>query len=157
MASTWQTHTLEKLTERLNQLQLHVLEKAADVVVSLDRSTGSLETDALDDIGIKCTLQKPFDLALCLSALLLFFLSGSLDLGSLLFEDIDESVADNLALLFGVLDILEAGQEKIRRVDYREVDTKIFVQHLVNLSAFVQAKDTIVNHDGMESRVEMSI
>ena len=52
---------LEKLLERLDQGELEVLGKAADVVVGLDDVRGPLDRVALDDVGIDRPLGQERD------------------------------------------------------------------------------------------------
>src|ERR1700677_839674 len=58
------TRTFEQLAQGLDQLELHVLEQAADVVVRLDGGARALEADALDDVRVERALEQPLDLAL---------------------------------------------------------------------------------------------
>ena len=135
--------TFEELAKRLDQLESHVLEQAADVVVRLDRRARALEADALDHVRVERTLEQPLDLSLVRL--------GLLELGGLLLEHVNERVPDDLALLLGVLDALEAREEEFGRVDDGQVHAEVLVQHVVHLHRLVQAEHAIVDHDGMES------
>ena len=135
--------TFEELAKRLDQLESHVLEQAADVVVRLDRRTRALEADALDHVRVERPLEQPLDLALVRL--------GLLELGGLLLKHVDERVPDDLALLLRVLDTLEAREEELGRVDDGQVHAEVLVQHVVHLRRLVQAEYAIVDHDGMES------
>ena len=67
---------LEQLAQRLDQLQLHVLGQAADVVVALDHRRGAAAgRDALDHVRIERALGQE---------------RRALDLGRLAVEDVDE-------------------------------------------------------------------
>lgn len=81
-------------------------------MMRLNRRAGAFEADTFDDVGVKRSLQQPLNLSLLLRARLLFLLRGGLDLSCLLLEDVDESVADDLAFLFGILDAFEPRQEE---------------------------------------------
>lgn len=104
--------------------------KATDVMVSLDGSGGALEGDALDDVGVERALEEPFDLSAGVLGL-------GLDLCGLFFEDVDEGVADELALLFRVSDALEAVEESLRGVDDGQVDAQVLAEGLVDVFGFI--------------------
>ena len=75
---------LEELAQRLDELQVHPLGEAADVVVALDRDRRAAgEADALDHVGIERALGEELRVA---------------DLLRVLLEDLDEQAADGLAL-----------------------------------------------------------
>ena len=85
---------LEQFAQRLDQLHLHALGQAADIVMRLDgdrRPAG--ERHALDHVGIERALREEI---------------GAADLLRLGVEHVDEQSADGLALLLGVLDALRA-------------------------------------------------
>lgn len=90
---------LEQLAKGLDQLQLHVLEETADVVVGFDGGAGPLERDGLDDIGVEGALQQELDGAVARGCRLLVQLEG---FG---LKHLDKSVADDLSLLLGVGDL----------------------------------------------------
>jgi len=123
------THTFEELAEGLDQLESHVLEQAADVVVRLDRRARALEADALDHVRVERALEEPLDLALVRL--------GRLQLDGLLLEHVDERVPDDLALLLRVLDAFQAREEEIGRVDDGQVHPEVVVQHGVDLRGLV--------------------
>ena len=143
--------TFEELAEGLDQLELHVREEPANVVMRLDRRARALEADALDDVRVERALQQPLDLALRRGAVLLLRLGGGFDLRGLGLEDVDEGVADDLALLLGVLDALKAREEEVGRVDDGEVHAEVLVEHVVHLGRFVQPEHAVVHHDGVEA------
>jgi len=109
---TWKNrHTLEELPQRLNELQLHVLQQPTDVVMCLDRRAEALEADALDDIRVQRPLQKPLDL-------LRAVLDSRVQFVRLFFKDIDECVTNNLPFPLGVF---HAGETRGRaRMSRRE-------------------------------------
>ena len=75
---------LEQFAQRLDQLQVHALRQAADVVVRLDRHRRAAgERHALDHVGIERALREEIRAA---------------DLLRLLVEHVDEQRADGLAL-----------------------------------------------------------
>ena len=139
--------TLEELAERLDELELHVVEETTDVVVGLDGRRRSLEADRLDDVRVQGALQEPLDLATLAAG----SLDLALNLGRLLLKHLDKSVADDLALLLGVGDAGELAEEEVGRVDNGQVDAEVLAEHLVDLLGFVHAEDAVVDHDGVEA------
>ena len=92
---------LEQLAQRLDQLQLHVLGQAADVVVALDdMRLAGLAAGGFDHVRIDRALREEVDV---------------LELGGLLVEHLDEQPADDLALGLGVGDALELARSSARR------------------------------------------
>lgn len=154
-------HTLEQFAKGLDQLELHVLEQTADIVMRLDGRAGALEADALDDIGVKGALQQKFEFALgllfwqfTLVCELDLLFSLRFQLRSLFLKHINESVADDLALALRVLNAFQSGEEELRRVDNGDVDAEIFGKHLVDLCGLVRAQNTVVDHNGVETRTD---
>ena len=96
---------------------MHGRGKTADVVVGLYGLAGTAERDALDDVRVERALQEPFD-----RACLLGTFRCSRDGGSCFLEHVDEVLADDLALLFGVCDALKGCEEPLAGVDDGEVD-----------------------------------
>jgi hypothetical protein len=79
---------LEQFAQRLDQLHVHALGQAADIVVRLDGDRGPAgEGDALDHVGIERALREEIRAA---------------ELLRLLLEHLDEQPADGLALLLRV-------------------------------------------------------
>lgn len=146
--------TLEELSERLDELELHVLEETTDVVVGLDRRARALEADTLDHIRVERSLEQPLDLSLGIAALLRqLLLRRSLDLGRLLLKHLDKGVTDDLALALRVLDALESGEEEFRGVHHGEVHAEVDSQHLMHLGSLVHPQNTVVNHDRVKADV----
>ena len=91
---------LEQLAQRLDQLHVHPLGQAADIVVALDRHRRAAgEADALDHVGIERALGEEI---------------GAADLLRLGLEHVDEGLADELALGLGVGDAGKAAEEQSR-------------------------------------------
>ena len=89
---------LEEGTQRLHNLQVHLLGQAAHVMVRLDLAARSVDAHALDDIGIDGALGQPtraFDL-LCLGI-----------------KHIDKRRTNGFSLGFGVSDALQLFEEKM--------------------------------------------
>ena len=103
------THlVLEQFAQRLDQLELHALGQAADIVMRLDggrRAAG--RRHALDHVGIERALRQEIDRA---------------DLLGLRLEHIDEQLADHLALHLGVGDAGERVEEARGRIDRDQRD-----------------------------------
>jgi hypothetical protein len=87
---------LEQQAQRLDDLQVHLLGKPADVVVRLDRGRRAVDRTRLDHIRIDRTLRQPLDV---------------LDLNGLLVENLHEVAADDLALPLGVRNARQIAQE----------------------------------------------
>ncbi len=93
---------LEQGAQRLDQAELEVVGKSADVVVALDVGR-ALAAAGLDDIGIERALHEELDRRARSRE--------HLTLGGL--EDPDELAADDLALLLGVGDAGEEAEELV--------------------------------------------
>ena len=148
--------TFEELTQRLNELELHVLEQTTDVVVRLNCCTWALEADALNDIGIECALKEPLDLALGLASTRFLLCGSRFNLRCLRLKHMNERVSDDFSLLLRIFNTLKAGEEEVGSVDDGEVHSKIFVEHLVYLLRFIQTKHPVVDHDSVETNSMMS-
>ena len=91
---------LEQFAQRLDQLHVHPLGQAADIVVALDRHRRAAgEADALDHVGIERALGEEV---------------GAADLLRLGLEHVDEGLADELALGLGVGEPGEPAEEVAR-------------------------------------------
>ncbi len=91
VAADFADFVFEQFFERLDQLELHLLGQAADVVMRLDDLRRAAHGARFDHVGIKRALHQPFDFAF-------FFL----DAMGFFVEDGDEFVADDFALCFGI-------------------------------------------------------
>jgi Sodium:sulfate symporter transmembrane region len=85
------THlVLEQFAQRLDQLHVHALRQATDIVVRLDRHRRAAgERHALDHVGIERALHQEL---------------GTAELVSVGLEHVDEQLADGLALRFRIID-----------------------------------------------------
>ena len=89
---------LEQFAQRLDQLHVHALGQAADIVVRLDRHRRAAgERHALDHVGIERALREEI---------------GAADLLGLGLEHVDEQPADGLALDLGIADAGERVEEQ---------------------------------------------
>src|SRR5690606_7328358 len=127
---------LEKFAQRFEELHLHALGQAADVVVALDQG-GRVVADghALDHVGIERALGE---------------VVGVTDGLEGFFEHFDEGVADDLALFLGVGDALETAQEELRRVNDTQIDLEVPRVERLDLFAFAGAEQAVVNEDAGE-------
>src|SRR5690606_5248879 len=116
---------LEKLAKRLDELHIHPLGQAADIMVRLDGDAGSAgEGDALDHIGVKRALGKKF---------------GAADLARLRLEHIDEEPADGLALGFRIFNAGKLAKEEIGRVAVNERNIVMIAEEAHHLLRFARA------------------
>ena len=125
---------LEQQAQRLDDLQVHLLGKAADVVVRLDRGRRAVDRTRLDHIRIDRTLRQPLDV---------------LDLNGLLVENLHEVAADDLALPLGVRNARQIAQELGRGIHALDVQPHVLIglQHLPELVLAQQAR---VDEDAVE-------
>ena len=127
---------LEQLAQRLDQLQVHALGQAADVVVRLDgdrRPAG--ERHALDHVGVERALGQEL---------------GAAELLGLLVEHVDEERADGLALGLGVGLAGERGQEALAGIDMHERDVEVAAEQRHDLLGLVQPQQAVVDEDAGE-------
>src|SRR5262249_57341632 len=96
---------LEELTERLDQLELHLRGQPTYVVMSLDGRRGPFERQGFDDVRVERSLSQPGNVA---------------EPRGFLFEDRDELGADALALELRVGDPSQHVEETARSVDVDE-------------------------------------
>src|SRR3546814_488507 len=93
---------LEQFAQRFNQLHVHAVGKAANIMMALDRYRWPAgKADAFNDIWVKSALCQEI---------------GSPDLACFFFEHINEGPADELSLGFGISDALEPVEEQSFRV-----------------------------------------
>ena len=111
---------LEQLAERLDQLHLHPLGQAADIVVRLDRHRRAAERrDALDHVRIERALGEEI---------------GAADLLRLVLEDVDEQPADrSSASPPGRSTPASASRKALARVDMDERDVVVAAEELDDL------------------------
>ncbi|KAL7357887.1 hypothetical protein ACKS0A_01761 [Histoplasma ohiense] len=113
---------LEKLAERLNELEMHAFQKAAHIMVSLYCCAGSLERNTFNHIGIQRALKQPFDLTLIGKSLR----SGRNFLG-LFLEDFYECVANDFAFFLGIIcNSLQLAEKPLAGVNHSKIDAKMF-------------------------------
>ena len=127
------THTthlvLEEPFQRLTQLQVHLFGQATHIVMALDDLAGDIQT--LDAVGINRTLGQPFGIR---------YLVG---LG---IKDINETLADYLALTLGFCYAGQLAEEFLAGIDayHIEPQTLVVVEHIAEL---VLAQHTVVHEN----------
>ncbi len=104
-------------------------------MVALDDGARALAGHGLDDVGIERALGEEVHL---------------LDLPGFLVEDLDEGVADDLALSFGILDALQAGEEALRGVHDGEVEIEIVDEQPAHLLDLALAQQAVVDEDAVQ-------
>ena len=124
---------LEEQTQRLDELQLHLLRQAAHVVMTLDHR--ARDGERLDDVRIDRALTEP---------------AYVVQLVRLLVEDVDEAPADDLTLLLGVGDAGQLAVELRLGVDADHVQSEMLVvaKHVLKL---VFAKQAVVDEDARQA------
>ena len=130
---------LEQGAQRLDELELQVVRQPADVVVALDVG-GAGSAAALHDIRIQGALHEEADR---------LAVGGGLrdELGLGLLEGADELAPDDLALLLGVADAGERGQEALARVDRDEAHAGGGDVVLLDLLALACPQQPVVDED----------
>ena len=133
---------LEQRPQRLDQLELQVVRQPADVVVALDvRRAGAAA--GLDHVGVERALHEELDRVAV-------GVGGPDDVARRLLEDADELAADDLALLLGVGDPGERGEELLARVDDDEVDPGRGDEVLLDLLGLAGAQQPVVDEHAGE-------
>ena len=99
---------LEQVAQRLDELEVHVVGEAADVVVRLDVRV--VAAARLDDVGIQRALHEEARVA---------------EIARGFFEHADEQLADDLALALGIDDVVERAEEPVGRLHVHEVDREL--------------------------------
>ena len=129
------THlVLEQVAQRLDQLEVHVVGEAADVVVALDRRAACLRA-RLDHVRIQRALHE--------EARVVEAARGFL-------EHADEQLADRLALLLGIDDAGEPLEEAVGRLHVDQLDALVAVERLDDLLALACPHETGVDEDAGE-------
>ena len=120
---------LEEDLHRLDELELHILRETARIVVRLDAAL------ALENVGPDGALREKL---------------YAVKLARFLGEDLDELVADDLALLLGIGDPRELIEEAVGRVDIDEVCVHLVAEDLDDLLGLALAQETVVDVDADE-------
>ena len=124
----------EEGAERLDELEFHIVGESAHVVVALDCLGRTFDRTALNHVGVDGALAEPFGVG------------DELGFG---IEDVDESLADCLALLLRVGDAGEDGIETVLGVDTFHVETHVLVG-LEDSLELVFAEESVVNENAVK-------
>src|SRR5664280_276889 len=127
---------LEQVFEWLDQLELHEVGQAADIVMALDGLRRPAHRARLDHVGIQRALHQPIDFAVQL-----------LDAVRLFLEDRDELVADDLALLLRLADAGQLAEEAFAGVHRVNIEAEFLAQVLLHGDELVLPQHTIVDED----------
>ena len=137
------THlVLEQRAQRLDEGELQIVGEAAHVVVALDVG-GAGATTGLDHIRVERSLHEELDLLAVRTSLLDHLARGVL-------EHPDEQAPDDLALLLGVGDGVELGEEPLGRVDDLEPDAGGCDVVGLDLLALALAQQAVIDEDAGE-------
>ncbi|MPL73681.1 hypothetical protein SDC9_19487 [bioreactor metagenome] len=124
---------LEEFTQRLDQLQPHLLRQTAHIVVRLDRHRGTArERDAFDHVGIERALGQEL---------------GALDLVRVVLEHVDEEPADRLALHFRVRHALERAEEERALIGRDQPHVVVVAEHGDHFLGLALAQQAVVDED----------
>ena len=127
---------LEQFAQRLDQLEVHVIRQAADVVVRLDDlGLAGLGAGGFDHVRVDGALGQPFDV---------------LDPAGLVVEDLDEGVADDLALLLRVGDAGEPAEKALLGVDPDDLHAHVTGEGAHHLIALAEPQQAVVDEDAGE-------
>ena len=128
---------LEQLAQGLDQLQLHALGQAADIVVRLDGDAGAAgEAHALDHVGIERALRQEL---------------GAADLVRLGVEHVDEGGADDLALAARDPSTPASLPRKSRaRVAMDQRDVVMVAEERHHLLRLARAQQPVIDEDAGE-------
>ena len=120
---------LEEDLHRLDELELHVLRETARIVVRLDAAL------ALKNIGPDRTLREKL---------------YAVELARFLGKDLNELIADDLALLLGISDSGELIKEAVSCVDIDKVRVHLVAEDLDDLLGLALAQKAVVDVDADE-------
>ena len=114
--------------DRLDQLEVQVFGQTANIVVALDGA-------GLENVGVDGALRKEVD---------------AVELLGLFGKDVDEFLADDLALRFRVGHAGQLVEEAVDRVYIDEVRAELFAENLDNLLRLTLAEQTVVDMEADE-------
>ena len=121
---------LEQAFNRLHEFEFHILRKPAHVVVAFDDSGGiAVQRNTFENVRINRSLSKERRVDLC----------GGFR------EYVNELFADDLALLFRVLNALELVEETVGSVNVTEVHVKISGKHFLHHFGLVLAEESMID------------
>src|SRR5581483_5647731 len=95
---------LEKVFQRLNELQVHLFGEPADIVMRLDGLRWAADRARFDHVGVESPLHQEFGFGCSMSIGSFSLMMAANELFRFIVEDRDELVADDLAFLFWIGD-----------------------------------------------------
>ena len=124
---------LEEVAQRFDELEPQVRRQPTDVVMGLDLlGRLGLGGRRFDDVRVERALGQEVDPS---------------ELRRLLLEDADELVADDLALLLGVLDAGQPSQEALARIDHDQAHAEIALEGHPEQLRLLLAHQAVVDVD----------
>src|SRR5215475_5550858 len=127
---------LEQFAQRLDQLHVHALRQAADIVVRFyghRRAAG--KGDALDDVGIERSLRQKMRAA---------------NLFGFRLEHLDEELADGLALFLGIGDASELFEKELPGFDVPQRDVIMAAEQRDHTLGLSEAKQPVIDEHAGE-------
>ena len=120
---------LEKRTQRLDNLQVHLLRKTAHIVVGLDLGGDALDAGGLDHVRIDGSLGEP---------------AGVLDGAGVFVEGLHEEPSDDLSLGLRLGNAGESVKELLGRVGSDDIEVHVLVrsQHIL---IFILSQQAVVH------------
>src|SRR5258708_14693792 len=129
---------LEQLAQRFDQLELHALRQAADVVMALDHvRLARAGAGRLDDVRINRALGEKIDAA---------------DLRGLGLEDLYEQAADELALGLRVSNSTQRREVAFAGIDPDHLDAQGFRKHVPHGISFAEPQEAVINEHARQLR-----
>src|SRR5215208_3744900 len=127
---------LEQLAQGLEELHLHALRQAADIMVRFDRDRRPTAVgNALDHVRVERALSQE---------------GGTTRLARLLLEDLDEQPADGLALLLRVNDTGKLAQKHLAGIHMDEGDVVGFAEEPDDLLRLALPHQAVIDEDAGE-------
>ena len=124
----------EEEAERLDELEVHLFGKTADVVVALDFARRAIDGGGLDDVGVDGALAEP-------TRIFYFHCLGV--------EDLDEVGADDFTFLLRLCDTCEVGHEAVGRIDTDDVEIHVLIL-CKDALIFIFTEQTVVDEYASE-------
>ncbi len=126
----------EEEAQGLDELEVHVVGQAADVVVGLDEvGVFFVFAGAFDDVGVDGALGEEVDVA---------------EAARFAFEDADEFFADDAPFLFGIGDAVEGFEVFFDGVDGDEAHAHFAIEGFDDLEGFALAEEAVIDEDAGE-------
>ena len=132
---------LEQFAQRLDELHVHALRQAADIVMRLDRHRRPAgERHAFDHVRIERALRQKIGRTF----------SVTCDFLGLALEHVDEQFADGLALFLRIVDAFERLEEKILGGDMHQRNVVVAAKQSDDALAFTEPQQPVIDEDASE-------